>query len=57
MREARSEMEHFVEYDYLVINEHFDLALSELQALIVSQRLRVSVQSRRLEHQLKNLLG
>ena len=57
MREARSEMEHFVEYDYLVINEHFDLALSELQALIVSQRLRVSVQSHRLEHQLKNLLG
>ena len=57
MREARSEMEHYTEYDFLVINDQFDQALNELRALFVSQRLRESVQSRRLEAQLKALLA
>ena len=56
MREARSEMEHFAEYDYLIVNDQFELALSELQALVVSQRLREPIQSRRLERQLQALL-
>lgn len=56
MREARSEMEHYPEYDYLIVNDQFDLALSELQALVVSQRLREPIQSQRLERQLKALL-
>ena len=57
MREARSEMEHYVEYDYLIVNDQFDLALRELQALFVGQRLRMSVQTERLEKQLAALLG
>jgi len=57
MREARSEMEHFAEYDFLIINDRFEQALVELQALIVSQRLRESVQSQRLEKQLGDLLA
>ncbi|MCS2607867.1 guanylate kinase [Halomonas dongshanensis] len=40
MRDAVSEMSHFDEYDYLVINDDFTTALEELQALVVSQRLR-----------------
>ena len=57
MSEARSEMEHYSEYDYLIVNDQFDLALAELQALVVSQRLRAPRQSERLERQLKALLG
>ncbi|HXK57816.1 MAG TPA: guanylate kinase [Gammaproteobacteria bacterium] len=57
MREARNEMEHFSEYDFLVFNDQFEQALAELRALIVSQRLREPVQSRRMEGQLKDLLA
>jgi len=57
MREAQSEMEHYVEYDYLVVNDRFEQALEELQAIVISQRLREPLQSLRLEAQLKALLG
>lgn len=57
MREARSEMEHYAEYDYLVVNDRFEQALAELQAIIISQRLKGSLQSQRLENRLKALLG
>ncbi|MCP5406364.1 MAG: guanylate kinase [Chromatiaceae bacterium] len=57
MLEARSEMEHFTEYDFLVVNDRFEQALAELQALILSHRLRESVQSQRLAGQLEDLLA
>ncbi|OEC61554.1 guanylate kinase [Pseudomonas sp. ENNP23] len=39
MREAVSEMSHYVEYDYLVINDDFAVALEDLRAIFRSQRL------------------
>lgn len=39
MRDAVSEMSHYDEYDYLVINDDFTTALRELQALVIAQRL------------------
>ncbi len=47
MRDAVSEMSHFDEYDYLVINDDFTTALQELQSLVISRRLtRESMQAR-----------
>ncbi|VFM95891.1 MAG: guanylate kinase [Candidatus Kentron sp. G] len=40
MRDAVSESSHFHEYDYLVINDGFDAALSDLRAILRSERLR-----------------
>jgi len=40
MREAVSEMSHYGEYDYLVINDDFTTALEELRALVIAHRLR-----------------
>nr|WP_300307535.1 guanylate kinase [Halomonas sp.] len=40
MREAVSEMSHYAEYDYLVINDDFTTALEELRALVIAHRLR-----------------
>ena len=57
MREARAEIAHYPEYDYLIINDVFDRALQELHAVVVAQRLRQSVQSSRLQGQLKALLA
>ena len=40
MSEAVEEMSHYTQSDYLIVNNDFDLALSELQAVVTSQRLR-----------------
>jgi len=44
MRDAISEMTHYAEFDYLVINDQFEQALLELQAIITARRLRTTVQ-------------
>lgn len=44
MSEAISEMQHYDEFDYIVINDNFDQALTELQAIFVAQRQRLSKQ-------------
>ncbi len=47
MRDARSELMHWVEFDYLIVNDDFGRALAELQALFTARRLRRSVQAER----------
>jgi guanylate kinase len=39
MAQARSESSHYPEYDYLVINDDFNHALSDLASIFVAQRL------------------
>ena len=50
-------MSHYVESDYLVINDDFDRAVADLRALVTSQRLQTRQQSRRLAATLQALLG
>ena len=57
MAAAVSEMSHYVEADYLVINDVFDEALIELQAIVRSQRLQTHKQAHRHSAQLKALLS
>jgi guanylate kinase len=54
---AVSDMSHFVEADYLVINDVFEQALSDLRAIVQSQRLRTGRQAQRLQPRLEDLLG
>lgn len=42
MRDAVSEMSHFDEYDYLIINDDFATAVDELRGLISAERLRMA---------------
>lgn len=44
MRDAEAEMSHYAEFDYLVVNDDFDTAVADLQAVISSQRLGMSRQ-------------
>jgi guanylate kinase len=44
---AGSEMAHASEFDYVVINENFDRALSELQCVVAATRLRFASQHAR----------
>lgn len=47
MQQAISEMSHYPEYDYLVINDRFDHALIELQAVFMAKRLELASQQAR----------
>ena len=40
MKDAVSEMSHFNEYDYVVINDDFEVALAELRSIIQGERCR-----------------
>ena len=52
MRDAETEMSHYIEFDYLVINDDFDIALTDLAAIITARRHSMSVQ----QHVQKNLI-
>ena len=45
MRDAVAEMSHYAEFDYLVINDDFDVALGDLRSIVRSRRLRRERQS------------
>lgn len=57
MREAVSEMSHYVEYDYLVINDDFAHALDDLKAIFRANQLRQQRQQQRHAALLEALLG
>ncbi len=57
MRDARSELSHFGEYDYLVVNDVFDQALVDLRAIVAAERLRLSRQQRRHAAALEAMLA
>ncbi|MEE4244043.1 MAG: guanylate kinase [Kangiellaceae bacterium] len=57
MAAAKEEMSHFNEYDYIVINDDFEVAKHELIAIFVAERQRVALQKQRHEHLIDNLLA
>lgn len=57
MQDAVSEMSHYGEFDYLIINDDFDTALEELRAVVIARRQRVAVQSQKQLQLLENLLN
>ncbi len=52
MREAINEMSHYVDADWLVVNDNFDQALNELQSIVVSRRCVIT----RAQHTHQQLL-
>ncbi|MEM8492388.1 MAG: guanylate kinase [Pseudomonadota bacterium] len=56
MAAAVSEISHFKDADYLVINDSFERALSDLRKIVQAQRLLVARQKHRYADQLKRLL-
>jgi guanylate kinase len=53
---ARDDLSHALEFDYLVVNDVFDAALADLQAIVRARRLGVRQQMRRLSPLLATLL-
>jgi guanylate kinase len=56
MKKATAEMDHYEEYDYVVVNDDFALALKQLQTIITSARLRLSRQQQRYAKVIEALL-
>lgn len=57
MLDAVTEISHYPEFDYLVVNDDFNLALNELKSIIKSNRLTQNRQSVKLAALLENLLN
>ncbi|GAB2514741.1 MULTISPECIES: guanylate kinase [Microbulbifer] len=56
MAQAIDEMSHYVETDYLVINDDFTTALNELRAIMVAERQRLARQQEQHAGLLQSLL-
>ncbi len=57
MSDAISEMQHYGEYDYIVVNDDFETALAEIKAIVTSSRLHESRQKAHLAPLLAQLLA
>jgi guanylate kinase len=38
MRDAEQEISHYIEFDYLIVNDDFDVALQNLTAIVTAAR-------------------
>ena len=56
MTQAVNEMSHYNEFDYIVVNDEFDLALRDLQTIIRSRRLSLSWMKRYKEDLINSLI-
>jgi guanylate kinase len=57
MAQARNEISHYHEYDYLVVNDNFAKALADLDAILRVRRLRLQVQKTTQSALLASLLA
>ncbi len=57
MRDSISEMSHYAEFDYLIVNDDFDTALAEMRSIVTASRLRTSAQALRHQGLIAGLLG
>ena len=57
MRDAVTEMSHYPEFDYLVVNDDFELALNQLKSIVTANRLLQTTQQQLLAPLLQDLLN
>ncbi|HEY6529097.1 MAG TPA: guanylate kinase [Cellvibrionaceae bacterium] len=57
MAEAKSEISHYVESDYIIVNDDFAQALKEFQAIVIAHRLTQAKQAERHAPLLSSLLA
>jgi guanylate kinase len=57
MQDAITEMSHYREFNYLVVNDDFDEALAILRSIIIARRQRIELQIQLQERLLQELLS
>lgn len=56
MQQAKIEISHHTEYDYLVVNAQFEQAVLDLEVIIHSRRLHIATQTQTLDPLINSLL-
>ncbi|MDN4503061.1 guanylate kinase [Alteromonadaceae bacterium BrNp21-10] len=57
MSTARSEISHYDEFDFILVNDDFEKTLKDLESIVLSQRLKHRQQLLRHQQLFKDLLG
>ncbi len=57
MRDAENEISHYVEFDYLIVNDDFTEALNSLTAIIMAKRHTLALQKQKQAGLISELLG
>ena len=57
MAEAESEISHYNEFDYVIVNDDFQQALAELKAILTAERLKLASQEIRHKALIEQLLA
>jgi guanylate kinase len=57
MRDAEAEMSHYDEYDYVLVNDDFEEALTSLMSIIRAERVRLRHRRAALDGFVEHLLG
>nr|WP_155949158.1 guanylate kinase [Gayadomonas joobiniege] len=57
MAEAQSEMSHYQEFDYIIVNNDFDTALADLASILRANRCRSARQSKKYQTLFAELLA
>ena len=57
MEHVNNEIAHYSNYDYLIVNDDFNIALDGLMAIIMARRLRIEQQMHNYSHLIKQLCG
>jgi len=56
MAQAQSESSHYDEYDYVVINDNFETALTQIETIVLAKRLSLKCQSVRHQSLITDLI-
>ena len=56
MQDAENELKHYGEYDYLVVNEDFHIALEEMELIIRAMRHQYALQNSHFDYFVEQLL-
>lgn len=57
MRDAENEISHYVEFDYLIVNDDFEQALQSLTAIILAKRHALALQKQKQAALISELLA
>lgn len=57
MAQAKDEISHYAEYDFLIVNQIFELALGDLEAIVRANRLLIKNQKARYSLVLATMVG
>lgn len=56
LQDAVSDMSHYAEFEFVVVNDDFERALVDMRTIVAAQRLRLSTSQERLKSVLPDLL-